>query len=167
MVLRWLWWRITARGEIAAIITSTLLAPFLLIAVEQEALRLLLMALCATLAGIGTSLLGGPEERSCLREFYQRVQPPGFWSAIARDEGVDPAEGVRRLGRGLSAAGLAALSIFSMLTALGSWLARSPAPTWFPWPGPWIGLLALASVALVPLWWRLGFGRELGHRGGA
>ena len=99
-----------------------------------------------------------------MREFYRRTLPPGFWAVVARDAGVDPAEGKRRLGRGLSAAGLAALSIFSMLTALGSWLVRSPAPTWFPWPGPWIGLLALVSIALVPIWWRLGFSGALGHK---
>ena len=58
LVLRWLWWRITAWGEVAALASSTVLAP-ILIAVfpaKHEALRLLIMAVVATTAGIATSL---------------------------------------------------------------------------------------------------------------
>ena len=160
LVLRWLWWRITARGEIASIAASTLLAPLLLFFVEQEALRLLLMALGATTAGVAASWLWGPEQRERLQRFYRQVRPPGFWAPIALAEGVDAKSGSRQLGRGLAAAGLAALSLFCLLTAFGSWIAQSPAPLWFPWRAPWIGGLLALGVALVPLWWQLGLGTE-------
>ncbi len=50
LVLRWLWWRLTAAGELATIVASSLLAPLLLTLLpDREALRLLLMGISATL----------------------------------------------------------------------------------------------------------------------
>ena len=54
-----------------------------------------------------------------------------------------------------------ALCLFSLLTGLGSWLCRSPAPTWWPFAWwVWIGAQLVVGLALVPLWWRLGFGER-------
>jgi len=159
LVLRWLWWRVTAWGEIAAIAASALLAPVLLWSVpgEQQALRLLLMALGSTAAGIGASLAGGPEPRSRLEHFFRRVRPPGFWAPVADD----PGEPMRRLASGLAATGLAAVTIFALLTGLGSWLVSSPPPVWLPWRGVFVGSLLVLGLALIPLWWKLGFGRDV------
>ena len=186
LILRWIWWRVNAWGELACIATSLVLAPILLIYVRApepmpavaamevqgdappedvveaggpgfEATRLLLMAMAATAAGVGVSLAVGPESRESLRAFYRRVHPPGFWGPIAREEGEDPAVGRRTLGRGLLAAGLAAISIFGLLTGVGAWLCGSPAPTWVPWRGAWIAANVLVGLGLVPLWWRLAF----------
>lgn len=162
LVLRWLWWRINAWGEIACIAASALLAPVLLTFVEQEAARLLLMAVGATAAGVGVSLAVGPEARERLVVFYERARPPGFWGPIAAELRVDPAGDVLRLWRGLGATAVAGLSIFSMLTAVGSWLVGSPPPTWFPHREAWLGSVLVLGVALVPVWWRLGFGAHGG-----
>ncbi len=44
LVLRWIWWRINACGELACIMTSVIMAPLLLSGLpDQEALRLLIM----------------------------------------------------------------------------------------------------------------------------
>jgi Na+/proline symporter len=161
LVLRWLWWRVTAWGEIAAIVASLLLAPVLLLCVpaEQEALRLLVMAVGSTVAGIGASLISAPEPMARLRAFYERVRPPGFWHPVAKACGAQPADDVGRLGRGLKATALAAFSTFAILTAVGSWIARSPDPIWWPLPhGAWIAMLLVAGVAAIPVWRKMVFG---------
>lgn len=160
LLLRWLWWRVNAWGELAALAASLLLAPLLLVWIPagHEALRLLAVAFGATSAGIAASLLTAPEPREHLAAFYARARPPGFWGPVASTVGVAPGQDARRLARGLLATGLAAFSIFCALTGLGSWLVGSPAPPGIASRGLWIGALLLLSAALVPLWWRLGFG---------
>lgn len=157
LVLRWLWWRITAWGEIAAIGASSVLAPVLLFTVEGDATRLLLMALLATGACLAASFLLGPEKQETLREFYQRAKPPGFWSVVASDPTADRA----RLLAGLRTMVVCAFSLFSLLTGLGSWIASSPAPSWWPvGSGAWIFCTLLVGAGLVPVWWRWGMGNE-------
>ncbi len=153
LVLRWLWWRISARGEIAALVASAFLAPWLLAVwpAEREAERLLWMAVGATAAGIAASLAFGPEARDRLGAFHERVAPPGFWAPW------DGGTGRRRLARGLLATLAAALSLFSALVGLGTWLVDGTAPIWFPWRGPWIAILGVVSIGLIPVWWRMGF----------
>ena len=75
---------------------------------------------------------------------------PGSAGAAADD-------GPRRLGRALAATGSCALSVFCLLVGIGSWLAGSPAPAWFPFEAAWRGGLIAAGVALAPLWYRLGY----------
>ena len=160
LVLRWLWWRISAFGEITCITVSLVAAGPLLASQLDAAVRLLIMAALSTGAGIGVSLFT-PEDPERLRRFFERTRPPGWWGPIAASLGVDPADATRRLGRGLTAAGATALSLFSLLTGLGSWLCQSPAPTWWPlgW-GVWIASQLAVGGALIPLWWKLGFSRE-------
>lgn len=160
LVLRWLWWRISAWGELACVIVSLLVAWPLLEFVPDEALRLLLMAILATGAGITVSLIT-PEEPERLRRFFRLAQPPGWWGPIAAHFGVDPEVNVRRLGRGVAAMVAAASSVFFFLTGIGSWLVQSPTPTWWPlsWE-VWIALQLLGGAALLPVWLRLGFSEE-------
>ncbi len=160
LVLRWLWWRLDAWSEIGAVGASLFMAPLLLYAVpgDQEALRLLLMALAATGAALALSWWKGPESSGCLDEFYRRVRPPGFWGPVAARAGDDPREARRRLARGLAATVLAAGSVFFLLTGAGSWLAGSPTPTWWPLGrGVWLTVLLVVSLGLAPAWIRLGF----------
>lgn len=154
LLLRWLWWRVTAEGELACILASTALAPVLiaLIPDDQEALRLLLVASGATLTGVGVSLATQPAEADRVREFYERVRPPGFWGPIALACGEDPAEPRRRMMQGLSRTGAAALSLFSALVAAGSWLVGGTVPGWFPVPALWIPCLLGVAVALAPVY---------------
>jgi len=156
LVLRWLWWRLTAVGEIVAIIISLLLAPLLLLTLpgESEALRLLIVAVVSTAAAIAASLLTKSENAEQLLEFYRQARPPGFWGPQRAALGEDPQEGPRHLRQALVAVVSAALSVFFLLTGVGSWLFSSPPPTWFPWRLAWILLLLTASLGLLPLWWR-------------
>jgi Na+/proline symporter len=164
LVLRWLWWRVNAWGELACIASSLVLAPVLLLATRDDpdgmtddAIRLLLMAAGATVAGIAASLLTGPEDRDHLRAFYRRVRPQGFWGPVARDEGIDPADGRRQLAWALATVFLAGFSIFSLLVGIGTWLCDSPPPTWFASQGWWIALNVVVGLGLVPVWLHLGF----------
>ncbi|HSF09731.1 MAG TPA: sodium:solute symporter family protein, partial [Nitrospirales bacterium] len=81
LVLRWIWWRITAWGELACIAASVLMAPLLLWALpgQQEEMRLLIMGLGAGAIGVAASWFTGPEDLDRLETFYRRARPPGFW----------------------------------------------------------------------------------------
>jgi Na+/proline symporter len=158
LVLRWLWWRMTAWGEIAAIAASLVLAPILIftVPIESQGTRLFVMAVGGTLAGVLASYISGPESTERLADFYRRAMPPGFWGPIAAATGEAPAHSVRKLGRAVAAMLLCATTVFCLLVGLGSWMVDSPAPIWFPWRGPWIALTIVVGVAITPLWWRLG-----------
>jgi Na+/proline symporter len=164
LVLRWLWWRIDAWGEIGAIAASAVLAPLLLWFVESEALRLLALAAGATGVGIAASLVAGPESEARLREFYERVRPPGFWGPIARACG-DPGDDRRRLYRGLAATAAGSLCVFCLLVAIGSWLVGGSEPAW--WGAGrvlWIASVLVVGGGLGHLSWRLGFATERSDR---
>lgn len=162
LVLRWLWWRISAWGELACIAMSLAAAGPLLAGVDGEAARLLAMALLATGAGIGVSLLT-PEDLEHLKAFFERARPPGWWGPVAESLGLEPREGVRRFARATGATVAAALCVLSLLTGLGAWLCQSPEPTWWPlsW-GAWIAAQIGVALAAVPVWLNLGFAGDTG-----
>ena len=168
LILRWVWWRVNAWAEIAAMLTSLVAAPLLMIFWDDDrhAVRLLLVAAASTAAALAAIRIAGPEDRPLLVAFYRRVRPPGFWGPIARAAGADAEagdaeDGPARLGRSLAAAGTCALSVFCLLVGIGSWIAGSPSPRWFPFDVPWRAGLVAAGLGLTPLWYRLGYaGRQ-------
>jgi SSS family solute:Na+ symporter len=149
LILRWLWWRVTASAELAAIGASSLLAPLLLHGVAGDGVRMLVMTVTTTSVAVAVSVLGGAEPMATLQRFYQRVQPPGFWGPVAAACGDDPRSSVLRLRAGLLSMVAVSLAVFCLLVGIGSWLIGSPAPSWFPWRGPWIGGLLIVAVALL------------------
>ncbi len=164
LILRWLWWRFSAWGEIASIGATLVMIPVFMTVFADMPVehKMLWMAAIGATAGIVVSVLGGPEDRERLKSFYLRARPPGFWGPIAREAGDDPADTRRRFGYGISATLLAAVSVFCALVGVGTWLLGSPAPHWFPlarWA--WIALLLALSMSLIPVWWRFGFGLHL------
>ena len=162
LILRWIWWRLSAWGELASIIASLILAPMLLVwfetdSADAEAIRLLIMFAVSTTTGVVVSLVSGPEDLQRLKRFYKRARPPGIWGRVAVESGLDPRADLRRLVRGFAAVVTASLSIFCLLTAIGSLLAGSLPPVWFPWRVAWLVLLGVVGVGLVPVWWTLAF----------
>jgi Na+/proline symporter len=151
LVLRWLWWRMTAGAELAAIAVSSLLAPLLLFAVADEGARMLLVTLASTGAAVAVSLRGPREPSAGLVEFYRRARPPGFWGPVARACGEDASRARLELRRGLVATGAAALAVFCLVVGVGSALVGSPAPSAFPWPAAWIPALLALALALGAL----------------
>ena len=151
LVLRWLWWRMNATGELAALAASLVGAPTLIVFVESDSLRLLLMALVATAVGVAAALLSPAEDRDRLQAFYDKVRPPGFWGPVSG--GV--VSGPRRLRLELAATFGIGFSIFAILVGTGTWMIEAPAPFFFPWRGPWIACNLLVGLGTIPLWWRL------------
>jgi len=165
LVLRWIWWRVTAWGELACIIASVIMAPWLLWVFpgQQEEMRLLIMGIGAGVIGVTVSWFTGPEEVDRLETFYRRAHPPGFWGPIEQLVKPENRDSARRLWRAMLAMGLTAFSIFCLLTGIGSWLVGSPAPEWMPWREAWIAGLLVVGVVLCPIWIRLGFRQPNGE----
>jgi solute:Na+ symporter, SSS family len=166
LVLRWLWWRMTAWGELAAIAGSALLVPLTLILIPDElaALRMLLVAVCSTAAAVGTSLWFQPVLPRTLVDFYRRVRPPGFWGPVAREAGEHEHAPLVELERGTAAMLLGAVSTFCLLIGLGTWLLQATPPVWLPERNVWIAFNLTLGLALVPFWLRLGFRKSAGER---
>nr|MDQ3033868.1 sodium transporter [Myxococcota bacterium] len=83
LVMRWMWWRTSASAELAAIATSMVLAPIALFTIDEEPVRLLLVAGGATLMAVLVARFGPAEDPARLRAFFERAQPPGFWGPVA------------------------------------------------------------------------------------
>ena len=143
LLLRWLWRRANAWGELAAIAVSAAGAPLLLASIETEAMRLLTIAALSTTASVVASLVTAPGEEEQLAAFYARVRPPGWWG--------DPAA-LGRLRRGVAALLAASGTLFALLVGLGTWLVGGTPPGDLS-RGLWIALNLLGAAALVPLWW--------------
>lgn len=109
LILRWFWWRINAWTEISALITSILITVTLEIIAGMQTVnagltytlfgrapiifgielqmhhKLLIIVPIAILVWLTVTFLTKPEKESTLKEFYQRVQPGGWWGQIAKD----------------------------------------------------------------------------------
>ncbi|MFQ5698037.1 MAG: sodium:solute symporter family protein [Myxococcota bacterium] len=143
LLLRWLWWRANAWGELAAIAASGVAAPLLMAGVANEASRLLAIASIGTIAAVVGSLATRAESESRVKAFYDRVRPSGFWRKTGS---------ARRLGRQLMATVAAAGTLFCSLVAVGTWLVGGTPPAGLS-TAFWIALNAAAALLLIPLWW--------------
>ena len=147
LLLRWVWHRQTAAGELVPIVLSMILAPVLLSTMpsdDQDALRLCIMTLTTTAASVAASLFSSPVDRERLKSFYEQVQPPGFWGEVG-----DASVSRRALFRALVATFAASGSVFGLIVGLGH-----PALGLFE-PIAIAGGLAF-GVGLIPVWWRYG-----------
>jgi len=154
LVLRWIWWRLTAWGELASIVGSAVLAPLTLSVMsdEQDAARVLIVAAGATVASVAVSLLTKPEPMQALCSFYINTRPPGFWKPVASAAGEAGGTSLHQWTSGITTTAMAGLSVFCLLIGIGSWLVGSPPPSWFPWRGAWISGLLVVGVLLCPFW---------------
>jgi Na+/proline symporter len=149
LVLRWLWERANLFSELTAIAVSLVLAPIILLTVEAEWLRLLLMASLSTAAVVAVTLLTRPTDEATRVRFYRLVDPPGWWRQTARRAGLDSERPVTAFWRGGRATVTASLSVYLVLVGAGQLLLPDPGGSRFlPW------LLLVAGVAIAPLWWR-------------
>ncbi len=162
LLLRWLWHRQNAWGELVPIAASLVIAPLLLWLLpgdEHDALRLILMTAIATVGSVAASLLTPAVPAERLDAFFVKVRPPGFWGPVARRCGRDPADGRRAFGRGMAATFAAAGSVFAMIVGGGTWILSAPAPFGLS-SGLWAGLCLVVAVGLIPVWYRLGRGED-------
>ncbi|MBT8494958.1 MAG: sodium transporter, partial [Deltaproteobacteria bacterium] len=166
LVLRWLWWKMTAWGELASIVSSLILALVLILGdvelagpgMSSFAINMLIMAVVPTTLAVLVAIHGPPEDRGGLVEFYRRARPPGYWGPISESFPTASADDDRaRLRRGLAATFLCSLSVFALMTAVGSQLVDSPPPTWFPSAIGFRLTCLVLGLGLTPVWWRYGF----------
>jgi hypothetical protein len=87
--LRWLWWRVTAAAELAAIITGLGVA-FLLVAFSGYSYeqRLIATSSASVLGMLGGIWIGPGTDRSVVVRFVQKVSPIGFWPGTATPQGA-------------------------------------------------------------------------------
>lgn len=161
LVLRWLWERINLYSELAAMAMSLTAAPVLLIATDEEWIRLGSMAALSTFAAIAVTFVTPRTDPRVLDAFYRRVEPDGFWGRTAARLGVDPAAPVRRLRTALSMTAVTSASLFLVLVGAGQLVIGSPDRSFV---GPL--MLALVGVGLIPVWWRGGVRRRWRPRAG-
>ncbi len=149
LVLRWLWERISVYSELAAMAASLVIAPILLLTVEDEWLKLLLMSSLSTLAVLIVTWLAPATEEATLDRFFERVNPPGFWRHTATRLGLDPGSPLTALKGGVWLVITVGMTIFLLLVGIGRLLL----------PAPGISTLAswgyvLSGLAFITLWWR-------------
>jgi hypothetical protein len=148
LVLRWLWERINLFSEIAAIITSLVLAPIILFSVDAEWLRLLLMASISTAVVITVTLLTKPTEDDIRCEFYRTVDPPGFWRQTAKKLGMDPQRPIKALKSGVYLTCTTSLTVFLLLVGCGKLVLPKPgASSSLTWVCLVLGIMS------TRLWW--------------
>lgn len=117
-LLRWVWWRVSAAAEIAAMVSG--LTAFVLLGHGEGALpfekRLILVAL-SSLGGMLLGVLFGPRtDPETIATFVERVQPVGFWP------GRTFSEALRGLGERALRAGAVLGGALSMITGVHRWL---------------------------------------------
>lgn len=145
LVLRWLWERVNLWCEVAAIVTSLIVAPALILATDSEWIRLAAMSAISLSVVITTAWLAPGTREEKLIAFYRQVRPPGLWRRTAAAAAEDPSEGQAELRRDLIGLVACAVSVYCWLTGIGRLLLQTePA---------WLGvLLILAGGLAVPVW---------------
>ena len=95
-LLRWFWWRINAWTEIAAMLTSFVLAAGFFVAARRGGtiaphVSLLITVAVTTVVWLAVAYFTPPTDRATLVNFYRRVRPAGRgWDAVRREAGVGP-----------------------------------------------------------------------------
>ena len=127
LLLRWIWWRMNAWAEIAAMVVASAVAPLLIVYLgdDQQPLRLLLAATASTLAALAAIRIKGPEDRA-------RLAPSTGACGRSASGAIAPSSAERQdLGPGGGAARVrwrSARHLFAALVGIGRLAGRSPPP---------------------------------------
>jgi Na+/proline symporter len=146
LVMRWLWERVNVWCEVLAIAASLVLAPLLIVTVEAEWLRLLLMSVVSSAVVVAAALWLPATPEAQRVAFYRRVRPPGLWRRTARAAGDDPGAGRAELRQDLLALAGGIVSTYGWLVGFGRLLLQAEHIAWS------LALVAVGCLA-VPLWW--------------
>ena len=138
-IARWLWWRVNAIAELAALITSTALAIWVVYADIGRAEGILWVAFGSLATWLPLAIFGRPTPMERLDTFYQKARPAGAWGPVAQrnpeiDSALEQGVGLRLL------AGLCA--VYGTLMGLGGLILRPQ--TWI-----WASLLVGGISAFI------------------
>lgn len=78
-ILRWLWWRVSAVGEISAMIVGFLSAVLLINLEVAYEFRLIVVILCSFIGLLIGIFFGPTTDKEIIDSFYDKVQPFGIW----------------------------------------------------------------------------------------
>jgi SSS family solute:Na+ symporter len=128
MIARWYWWRVNAYSEIAAIVTSLLVANSLQIALPSTprtdwfAVRVVVTVSAVALVWVIVTLLtSGKTPDRHTAAFYAKMRIPGpGWKKVAQVAGVEPISG--EFGQNLIGWLLCVTFIFSATLGLGKFI---------------------------------------------
>ena len=125
-LLRWYWWRINAWSEIAAMVSSFLVAVAFFIAGKNGATiaahtSLLITVAVTTIVWVGATYMTAPTERATLVSFFRLVRPPGpGWESVRTEAGVPASPD--SLAQSLLGWVLGCLVVYAALFGAGSYL---------------------------------------------
>ncbi len=154
-LLRWFWWRVSAWCEIAAMVTSFLVAIGFFIATKNGAqipshISLLIGVAITTVVWVSVAYFGPATDRTVLEKFYALVRPAGpGWNAIRARTGLpasDDSLPMAMLGWILGCA-----FVYAALFGVGSWLYGYTTQA-LVWLGIGIGSFLGLSQILPRIW---------------
>ena len=131
-LLRWFWWRVNAWSEIAAMVSSFVVAAAFFIAGRQGAMipshvSLLVTIAVTSVVWLTVTFLTRPTDEETLVTFYERVRPGGpGWRHIAAKASTGPS--TDSLGAQLAATVLGCAAIYGALFGTGAILYGQTGP---------------------------------------
>ena len=135
-LLRWFWWRVSAWSEIAAMISSFLVAVSFFVARKNGAqiadhVSLIATVATTTVVWVSVTFLGPQTSRDTLVKFYRLVRPAGpGWNAVRAEAGV--AASPDSPAQSLIGWVLGCLFVYSALFGTGS-LLYGQMPQFYAW----------------------------------
>jgi Na+/proline symporter len=161
-LLRWYWWRINAWSEIAAMVSSFLVAVGFFLAEKNgatiaTATSLLITIAVTTVVWVAATYLTAPTDRATLVSFYRLVRPPGAgWDPVRADAGVGPSPD--SIAQSLLGWVLGCLVVYAALFGSGSYLYGRTAQG-----VAWTVVFVIACAGLIRLMSRLWREQESGR----
>jgi Na+/proline symporter len=127
-LLRWYWWRINAWSEIAAMVSSFLVAVAFFVAGKYTSgatiaahTSLLITVAVTTIVWVGATYMTAPTERATLVSFFRLVRPPGpGWESVRAEAGAPSSPD--SLAQSLLGWVLGCLVVYAALFGAGSYL---------------------------------------------
>ena len=149
-LLRWFWWRVSAWSEVAAMLSSFLVAVGFFVARKSgvqipEHWSLIATVATTTVVWITVTFLAPPADRATLVKFYRLVRPAGpGWAAIRAESGVVGSPD--SIPMALLGWVLGCTFIYSALFGVGSFLYGR-----MPQAAVWTGLFVASGLGLLKL----------------
>src|SRR3954471_5027620 len=125
-LLRWFWWRVSAWSEMAAMVSSFVVALAFFIARKNgvdiaTTTTLLITVATTTIVWIVTTLVAPPTDRATLLKFYAIVRPAGpGWNAIRAESGLPASSD--SLSQALAGWTLGCVFVYAALFGTGSFI---------------------------------------------
>jgi len=154
-LLRWFWWRVSAWSEIAAMVSSFVVALGFFVArkngVEVAShVSLLVTVATTTVVWLVTTMIAPPADDATLEKFYALVRPAGpGWKPVAAKTGLAPS--TDSIAASMLAWVLGCTFVYAGLFGTGS-LLYGRMPQFYMWLAAFIGSGIWLSRVLSGFW---------------